>query len=341
MTWETFQNEAYDINEKEIEYLVNQVLSYYQEAIKDITGQIEKQYAKILAGVAPEDYYNEMIKYDRLNNLLKNIQASYKTYATKAGKDIAVILEQSFQNVYYLKLYGASWLVPELIPGMLPEKLTELVVFGTDESWKAITAAIEKIYGDASLYQAQSGTLIQLLTKNLNNEILQIRQQIAQGLLNGESMQQMASRIKDVIGRMLPEGNTGAMANALRIIRTETNRTMNAAALASTKYLESQGIDVKKRWSDVLDMRTRSTHAHLDGKTIAPDDYFNIGGDQALYPGDFAQVQNNANCRCTTIDIIDGEQPSIRTGVNPVSGEREYFNYKTYSEWATENGIKI
>jgi uncharacterized protein with gpF-like domain len=130
------------------------------------------------------------------------------------------------------------------------------------------------------------------------------------------------------------------MANAMRIVSTETTRAMNAGSFASTQYLASTGTDVKKRWIATLDGRTRDSHAHLDGKTIDVDDYFHIGMDSALYPGGFSDVKNNARCRCTTIDVINGESPALRTGRNPVTGEHEVFDYKDFDQWKKDNGLK-
>jgi hypothetical protein len=46
------------------------------------------------------------------------------------------------------------------------------------------------------------------------------------------------------------------------------------------------------------------------------------------------------NCRCTTIDLVGDWQPTARAGRNPVTGEREVFDYKDYKTWAADNGLK-
>jgi len=45
------------------------------------------------------------------------------------------------------------------------------------------------------------------------------------------------------------------------------------------------------------------------------------------------------NCRCTTIESVNGSKLTIRRGRNPVSGENELFDYKDFGTWAKEKGL--
>jgi len=119
---------------------------------------------------------------------------------------------------------------------------------------------------------------------------------------------------------------SGAMANALRIVRTESGRTLNAGAHASDMELANQGIDIQKEWQATLDNRTRDTHAEIDGERAAVDGTFSNG---LMYPSEI-------NCRCSTIPIIDGVGPQLRRGRSPVTGENEIMDYKSYKEWKAE-----
>jgi hypothetical protein len=59
-----------------------------------------------------------------------------------------------------------------------------------------------------------------------------------------------------------------------------------------------------------------------------------------MRPGQFMDAGNNINCRCQTVDIIENNKPTKRTGVNPVTGKTETFSYKDYSQWAKDNDLK-
>lgn len=343
MNWEEFQSQGSAMTEEQINALSKQVLEQYKNALDDISSQLETQYAKLLSGVKPEDYYNEMMKFNRLEKLQSEIAKSYKAYADKVGLIIENISFVGFSNSYYLAQFQASWMSSFAV-GILPYQLAEYAVYGMADSWKAITSKIEEIYGDASLYKAQSSTLLELLTKNKNEELLKIQNTITQGLLQGKSYTKLVEDIKNIIGTIAIQNGEitakGAMANAMRIIRTESNRTMNAGHYASSKYLDSIGIEVKRRLVSVLDNRTRSQSARMDGQTVGVDEPFKYpGGVTAMYPGNTGVAKYDINDRETTIDIIDGNEPELRRGRNPVTGENETFNYKDFDTWRKEKGL--
>lgn len=343
MTFEEFQTKGVNITQSEINALSKQVLSQYQQAYDAITLQLKDTYATLLSGVKPENYYNEMMKFNRLTKLQSEIKQMYMSFASKSGLIIENISFVGFSNAYYRSQYESSWMA-NFSTGILPKQLAEYTVYGTTESWKSITSTIEKTYGDAALYKAQGGTLLEALTKNKNQEVLKIQNSITQGLLQGKSYTKMAQDIKNVIGATAIKNGeittTGAMANSMRIIRTESNRTMNAGHYANSKYIGSKGIDVKRRLVSVLDNRTRSQSARMDGQTVGVDEPFKYpNGATAMYPSNTGVAKYDINDRETVIDIIDDKEPSIRTGRNPITGKNETFTYKNFDEWRKENGL--
>jgi hypothetical protein len=333
------------MTQAQIDAISKQVLEQYKFALDDISGQLEKQYAKLLTGVKPEDYYNEMMKFNRLQKLQDEIAASYKSYSNKAGLLTENASFVGFSNSYYLAQYQASWMSSFSV-GILPYQLAEYSVYGMADSWKAIAArkGIEEVYGSASLYKSQSTTLLELLKKNQAEELLKIQNTITQGLLQGKSYAKLVEDIKNVIGSLaISQGEItakGAMANAMRIIRTESNRTQNAGHYASSKYLDSICIEVQRRIVSVLDNRTRAQSAQMDNKTVGVDEPFMYPGKvPVMYPGNSGVAKWDINDRETTIDIIDGNEPELRRGRNPVTGENETFNYKDFDTWRKENNL--
>jgi len=343
MNWLDFQNQGSELVQGQIDDLSRQVLEQYQKAFEDISSDLKTVYAELLSGVKPEDYYNTMMKFNRLSKLQSEIKQMYYNYANKAGLIIENISFVGFSNSYYLAQYQASWLSSFSV-GILPYELAEFSIYGMDKSWKAITKSIQEIYGDVSLYKAQSSTLLELLTKNKNQELLQISNTITQGLLQGKGYIKLVEDIKNVIGiTAIKNGEitaSGAKANAMRIIRTESNRTMNAGHFASSKYLDSIGVEVKRRIVSVLDNRTRGQSARMDGQTVGVDEPFKYpGGVTAMYPGNTGVKKYDINDRETTIDIIDGNEPELRRGRNPVTGENEVFSYKDFDSWRKGNKL--
>jgi len=344
MNWKNFQEQGYTLTEAEIKTLYPDIVRSYQKARKSINEAIKTQYLKYLSSVDTDKYMNEMIKYDRLTALEHQISSDFITASREVEKLTVQATRIGFSNNYYRSVYASQWLAPEYAMTVLPPALIEIATLGTVDAWKKYTKKMIKDFGEQGYYQSQIGTLKDLLHKNRVRELAQIKETIVQGLVRGESYTAMSRGVSDVIGFSVYKDGvqtfSGAMANAMRIVSTESNRVMNDAAFANSKQLEAQGIDVKKIWISVKDSRTRNTHAQLDGKIKTLDAYFMIGNDRALKPGGFGKVGNNARCRCGVGDIINDEPPTIMRGRNPDSGKNEIFDWKPFSQWADDVGLK-
>lgn len=343
MSWEKFQEDAYKLTQQEVKKLSRVVKQNYRDAIKSIDEQLKEVYAKILSDVSPDNYYNEMIKRDRLENLLKQIKKDYNKSSLLAANNIKKAISLSFSNTYYRKVYASQWLVEKNVFGLLPQKLINLTVLGTNEAWKNITQAIKNKYGSMTLYTPQQGTLSSLLVKNRSQEIRKIQSAIVQRLIGGKSYSETTNAIRDIIGREFKDGRvTGSKANALRIIRTETNRTQNAGSYAASKNLQDNGIEAKRRVIATLDNVTRaqSVYTEMHNKSIGIDEAIKYpGGVTAIIPGTTGEAKYDINDRESVIDLIGDFEPSIRIGRNPVTGKNEYFEYKDFDTWAKDNGL--
>ena len=305
---------------------------------------LKDQYAKLLSGVSPEDYYNEMMKFNRLVKLQEEVSKSYTSYSKQAGLLTENAAFVGFSNNFYRQEYMASWMASFDV-GILPYKLAEYAVYGMEDTWKFISKSIEKTYGPATRYKSLSGTITDMLAKNRKSELLSIRNQITQGLLQGLSYNKMVDGIKTIIGKqMVRDGTytaTGAKANAIRIIRTESHRTMSAGHYAANKYLDSVGLEVKRKLIAVLDNRTRSQSATMDGQTVGIDEPFKYpNGATSYYPGNSGTAKYDINDRERVIDIFNDTDPYIRVGRNPRTGENETFTFRGFDEWAKEKGLR-
>lgn len=327
MNLEQAQQRAYSETEKEVLYLNKLMLEQYNKAQTEIIEQLEKIYGKYLTTADPQDYYNIMIQYDRLNKLLTDVQKTYSYYSAESGNYTQQLSSLSMSNVYYRQHYILEWFTP-ISFNFLDRQLVELSVTGTQEAWKAIS----KKYKDINVYVPKYGTLTELLYSNKIEDLSKLQRVITQGFIQGQSVKQLSANISDLMS------NAGFKAD--RIARTESARTANLGNYAATQDAISQGVDIKKQWIATLDDRTRSSHAALDGQIKEQDEYFSIGGDKALLPMQFTQAKNNINCRCTIVDVVDGVSPQARGGRNPRTGEPEYFEFKTFDAWAKDHNLK-
>lgn len=141
--------------------------------------------------------------------------------------------------------------------------------------------------------KTQSSTKITKITET-TREI--IRTQIAEGIGKGETIHQLAERVRSSYSVMTP-------ARSMLIARTEVINASNAASVAGAK---ASGANVKKQWLASRDDRVRKDHEEADGQTVALDESFIVGGYQLMWPGDpsmGAAAKEVVNCRCTVIYV--------------------------------------
>ena len=178
MTWKSFQDEAFRLTENEIESLIPEIVGQYRLAIRDIDLELKKVYA-LLEDVAKEDYYNTVLKYDRLTKLLDTVTKQYSGYSRKVGITTGEAGRIAMSNNFYRMQFTKSWLVPGLSFSVIPEDLIQLSVKGSIEAFKRYESSIKsKIFGSGGLYYPQAGTLSEFLAANRAKEIASIQREI-------------------------------------------------------------------------------------------------------------------------------------------------------------------
>ena len=336
MTYQKAQEEIKRKTAKLIDKNAAIMIAEYETAYKEILKELDNVFAKYLRTKDPQDYYNIMLRYGRLDNLLTQIQREYVKVSNRVGGLIKKSSVLAMTNTYNLESYLSKWIVPDYKFQSLDPDLIELSITGTQESWKKIKKSIRNRY-NLNRVAPQYGTLSDLLFKNRRVELTNINSAITQTFLQGKTYNQLRMDIRD-------QFDTSKF-NAMRIAQTEGNRVANAGAYANMKELQVQGNDAKKFWIATLDTETRDRHRSLDVKYSAEnaidiDDYFKIDGHEALHPLGFGVASLDVGCRCTTGTKIGDLNPAqLRRGRNPVTGKNEVFNYKDYDEYAKKYGI--
>lgn len=118
-----------------------------------------------------------------------------------------------------------------------------------------------------------------------------LRNEITQGILQGESVPKMAKRLERV---MKMDENM-----AIRNARTATTSAQNGGRLSSFERAKGLGIGVRKVWIATMDGSTRHSHRALDGQERPTDEPFDSEHGAIMYPGDpYADPAEVYNCRC-------------------------------------------
>ena len=230
------------------------------------------------------------------------LMAGIEKELIKLGKKVDPALAGNSAEVYQTSYYGTNYAIGNNITAE-----TTIMTLPT----KAIAASVNAPVGGLTLFQRLGEERYTLLLKQ--------REVITQGLIQGWPIERMAREIDSRFGVGLN--------NALRIARTETVRNTGEGQSRAYDDLEEQGIAVKRKWLATHDSRTRNSHAHLDGTFADKDGYFYLSGNKAKAPGGFGVAKLDISCRCRVIAVLEEYESS-------------YPKYKSYKDYAKENGIK-
>lgn len=167
----------------------------------------------------------------------------------------------------------------------------------------------------------------------------QIQSAMVQGILQGESIDKMATRLQGV--------TTADYKAAVRYARTMSTSAQNAGRYAAYQRADEMGIDLTLVWAATLDDRTRISHRFLDSEERDVNEPFNVDGVDIYYPGDLGGADYKVpgyliwNCRCTIVAQVKGFEYNIhgpRTDYSQITGD--------YDDWleaheSTSNPIDL
>lgn len=143
---------------------------------------------------------------------------------------------------------------------------------------------------------------------------------VAQGVLQGEAIPKIASRLRNVTDM--------SYRASIRNARTMLTSSENLGRQASFERAQDMGIEMEKQWLATLDDRTRDSHALMDGERVPLDENFSNGLEYPADPsGDPEEIYN---CRCTMVTAIKGFEKAL---TDFDLSENEKLGGMSYDEW--------
>ena len=285
---------AHILTDEKLEKMEKRLSAIYSIADREIT----KKYNDLLQKIAIEDRKKrEQVKTGKLSEDEYKSWRKKKLIYEKQAKDRA--------NEIAAELYRVNETAIAYVNGELPE------IYGLN--YNALEKTVEGIEGysftlvdadtvrnlalsDETLlpYKYIDGKKdVRWNTKKVNAEVLQ-------GILQGESITDIAKRLSHVT-----EMNKDS---AIRNARTMVTSAENKGRQDSYERATADGIILQKEWLETNDGRTRHTHQHkpigVGGEIVNQDEMFSNG---LLYPADPSGEPSEVyNCRCTMIPIVKG-----------------------------------
>ena len=275
----------------------------------------------------------------KLKGFLKDYDAQNKKYLAdlKAGK----ITQETYDKWLGTKAFQRKWLENMVNQLATDATLTDVKAMSIVKGFMPEAYALNHNFG---VFQIEAGAKIDTsftlvdphtienlvknrprllpepspdIPKELRWHKQKITNAITQGILQGESIPKIATRLENVTDM----DRTAAIRNA----RTAMTGAQNAGRVEGYKYAESLGIEVEQEWLATLDNRTRDSHRLLDGERRKVGEKFSNG---CRYPADPAGAPEEVyNCRCTLVPAIKGVDQS-NAPRNSKLGEMSYEEWK-------------
>ena len=154
-----------------------------------------------------------------------------------------------------------------------------------------------------------------------------IRSQLTQGIVQGESIPDIAKRMMNVTDKNANQ--------SMLYARTAVTSAQNGGRQARYEEAEELGIKFKKVWMATLDDRTRDLHRDLDGQAVDPDEDFKIDGYTIAFPADpSGEPEMVYNCRCTmTTELVNYPKTFTERSMRGEDGRTHLIEDMTYREW--------
>ena len=278
--------------------LTNEKLEEMEKRLSAIYSRAEKEIAQ-----TAENYFSKFTDQDENKRKLleqgKITEDEYKKWRkgkVMYGKRFTEMKEQCAKQLLNVNQTALAY-----VNGELPE------VYALN--YNALAGSVDGVGGysfalvDADTVRNLAVTDTSLLpykeldpAKDIPWNMKKINTETLQGILQGESMDKIAKRLRNV-----QEMNK---TQAIRSARTIVTGAENKGRQDSYARAEADGIILQKEWLSTNDGRTRHSHAMLDGAIVDQDKKFENG---LMYPGDpSGRPEEVYNCRCTLVAKVNG-----------------------------------
>ena len=257
--------------------LTDQKLEEMEKRLSAIYSRAEKEIQK-----TADEYFSKFAKQDEAKKKLVEAGKLTEEEYTKwrkgkvmYGKRFTELKEQCAKQLLNVNQTALAY-----VNGELPE------VYALN--YNALAGAVDGVGGysftlvDADTVRNLAVTDTSLLpckqldpAKDIPWNMKKINAETLQGILQGESMDKIAKRLRNV-----QEMNK---TQAIRSARTIVTGAENKGRQDSYARAEADGIILQKEWLSTNDGRTRHSHAMLDGAIVDQDNKFENG---LMYPGD-------------------------------------------------------
>lgn len=132
-----------------------------------------------------------------------------------------------------------------------------------------------------------------------------LKKSLADGIEAGDGIAELADRVEAVMeGRIRSSKET--------IARTEVHQCYTGAQ--NEAWRQSEVVEARSWLATLGDGRTRDDHVDAHGQTVGLNDPFTVGGVKGDGPGMMGTANQDINCRCTTIAVLEKRKAAPLNG---------------------------
>ena len=295
--------------EKRLLLMEAQLFREYNKSYIKIRTQINNLFEKM--GSTPS--LNHAMQYNRLNNIHVQIIGEMAELNKNGLRMTEGYIKNEFANKYYEVGFGLE--VP----------LQTNLRFGLLNA-ETIAASVVNPYDLIKWQSRFAGANVDLAQRIVQSNI-------TDGLIRGQSYQQITRELKKTIGKSFSN-------DMMRIVRTEGARANSWGGLTGIEqaqsYAKEAGMKMAKLWISTLDDKTRDMHADMDQREEDETGGFTLpDGNWTQAPALSGLPEHDIHCRCTTGVSVDGVKSQTRFD----NIEKKNVPYTSYNEYF-QNKIK-
>ena len=283
-------DKAHRLTDEKLEEMEKRLSAIYSRAEKEIQKTADEYFARF----AKQDEAKRKLVED--GKLTEDEYKKWRKGKVMYGKRFTEMKEQCAKQLLNVNQTAIAY-----VNGELPE------VYAIN--YNAVAGSVDGIGGysftlvDADTVRNLAVTDKSLLPykeidpkKDIPWNMKKINAETLQGILQGESMDKIAKRLRNV--------QKMNRTQAIRSARTIVTGAENKGRQDSYARAEADGIILQKEWLATNDGRTRHSHAALDGAIVDQGKKFDNG---LMYPGDpSGRPEEVYNCRCTLVAKVSG-----------------------------------
>ena len=286
-------DKAHRLTDEKLEEMEKRLSAIYSRAEKEIQETAEKYFSEFKK---KDDEYQKKYESGKMGKEEYRKWQHWRRSKVTYGKRFTAMKEQCAKQLLNVNQTALAY-----VNGELPE------VYAIN--YNALAGSVDGVGGysftlvDADTVRNLAVTDTSLLpykeldpSKDIPWNMKKINAETLQGILQGESMDKIAKRLRNVQDMNRTQ--------AIRSARTIVTGAENKGRQDSYARAEADGIILQKEWLATNDGRTRHSHAALDGEIVDQDKKFDNG---LMYPGDpNGRPEEVYNCRCSLVAVVKG-----------------------------------